>query len=293
MIQELNIDNDNKKIDVILMNPPYSKNKVGDEFYKHFIYKVREISKNSIIIHPSGIFDSVSNSTKEKKLYNNSNVEVEYINSKVFDANIRGNIIISSFLDKPQNMITVINDKIIKKYNSLDEIRFENSEYLEKFESKLKDFLQETQITLGEKINFGPRYSGFTRRDLIKTELNTDNLYVIIYKPNASFNGILYKSIHDKEPIKFDKQILNGSATCFVEFNKNESDLARNFIKYTKTDFIKLCCLVSKYIVGKKIKYLSVPWLDFSKSYTDEELFNMIGMEYDKEEINNILKDKI
>ena len=37
-------------------------------------------------------------------------------------------------------------------------------------------------------------------------------------------------------------------------------------------------------------RYKYYPWLDFSKSHTDEELFNMIGMEYNKEEINKILK---
>ena len=37
------------------------------------------------------------------------------------------------------------------------------------------------------------------------------------------------------------------------------------------------------------LKYDFVPWLDFSKSYTDEKLFNMIGMKYDKSEINKIL----
>ena len=41
------------------------------------------------------------------------------------------------------------------------------------------------------------------------------------------------------------------------------------------------------------LRFDFVPWLDFSKSYTDEELFNMIDMEYNKEEINNILKDNI
>ena len=31
------------------------------------------------------------------------------------------------------------------------------------------------------------------------------------------------------------------------------------------------------------------PYSDFSKSYANEELFNMIGMKYDKSEINKIL----
>ena len=39
------------------------------------------------------------------------------------------------------------------------------------------------------------------------------------------------------------------------------------------------------------LRYDFIPWLDFSKSDTDEELFNMIGMEYNKEEINNILNE--
>ena len=38
-------------------------------------------------------------------------------------------------------------------------------------------------------------------------------------------------------------------------------------------------------------QYKYFPYLDFSKSYTNEELFNIIGMKYNKEEINKILNN--
>lgn len=37
-------------------------------------------------------------------------------------------------------------------------------------------------------------------------------------------------------------------------------------------------------------RYDYFPYLDFSKSYTNEELFEMIGMKYNKEEINKVFK---
>ena len=40
-------------------------------------------------------------------------------------------------------------------------------------------------------------------------------------------------------------------------------------------------------------KYKYFPYLDFSKVYNTEDLFKLIGMEYNKEEIDNILKDNI
>lgn len=70
---------------------------------------------------------------------------------------------------------------------------------------------------------------------------------------------------------------------------KNEEE-GKNAIHYLMSDFARLCCYVSRETIGR-FGYQFLPALDFSKSYTEEELFNMIGMEYNKEEIDKILPD--
>lgn len=41
--------------------------------------------------------------------------------------------------------------------------------------------------------------------------------------------------------------------------------------------------------IGGVNRYTIVPWLNFSKKYTEDDLFNLIGMNYDKKEVNKIL----
>ena len=78
---------------------------------------------------------------------------------------------------------------------------------------------------------------------------------------------------------------------CYVEFDKSEKNKAENFLNYLDSDLVKLCIKFSTLSNIQNInRYTIIPWLDFSKSYTDEELFEMIGMKYDKEEIDKILK---
>lgn len=53
---------------------------------------------------------------------------------------------------------------------------------------------------------------------------------------------------------------------------------AENFIDYLKTDFARLCLYVNKF--GLHIDSYNmgaIPWLDFTKKWTDDELFGMIG----------------
>lgn len=281
------------KFDFVLMNPPYSSHKIGDEFYKKFIFRCHEVADTVIVVHPSSIFDSHTSNKKEKALYNTNATEVEYIDPKLFDAGIRGNIIISKIGTGGHN-ITVIKDGKTKMYGNISEIRFEESPYLEEFENKLRAYLEKHPDTIGNHLHFGPNYTGFTRRDLILTDLPKDNLYVFIYKPNASYDTmrLLYDTVHrDKKPIGYDEKQLYKTTTAFVMFGKDEAIEAENFIKYTKTSFLKLCNIVSRYIVGNKIKYLAYPWMDFTQEWDDEKLFAEIGMQYNVTEVDKTIKE--
>ena len=80
MIQQLlNMNNNNKKIDFILMNPPYSNK---EQFLDmNFVNKVNEISKMQIVIHPAKKWVSNTNIGK-------SNAESKHLKSiEIIDAN--------------------------------------------------------------------------------------------------------------------------------------------------------------------------------------------------------------
>ena len=65
MIQQLLNMNNNKKIDFILMNPPYGSDKTGDRYlHFKFVDKILEICDKSIIIMPFRMI------TASNKLYN-------------------------------------------------------------------------------------------------------------------------------------------------------------------------------------------------------------------------------
>ena len=86
----LNIDNNSKKIDVILMNPPYD-NKLHVKFLKH----VCELGNNIISIQPAGwlirLYKKTLNNVDSKlfKLFNEVETKVELIEgNNFFDAAI-------------------------------------------------------------------------------------------------------------------------------------------------------------------------------------------------------------
>ena len=79
----------------------------------------------------------------------------------------------------------------------------------------------------------------------------------------------------------------------YIKLNKNEYEKSINICSYLKTDFCKLLLRLRGRYYHSYLKFDFVPWLDFSKEWTDEELFKIIGMKYDKEEIDKILKNNV
>ena len=122
---------------------------------------------------------------------------------------------------------------------------------------------------------------------------NKDSLFIYIYKINASFTGILYKSLTYNNAVEYNESTFAKGSLLYIELNKNDYKKSENICSYLKTDFCKLITNLAGEYFHPYLRYDFIPWLDFSKSYTDEELFKIIGMEYNKEEIDNILKDNI
>lgn len=298
-------ENGGKKFDVVLMNPPYSKVNPGDGLYIDFLNKCIEISDVLISINPDpailshnkGNYSS-KNKIKELREYvNKLHPSVEQIEN-LFDAGIKSNIIICKFDNNniPEKIHVKFKNGHEDYFDKQEDIKTIQSKYFEDFYLKLKEYLNINTDNIYDHISVGPGYVKTIKKMQIKrikdiNNIDKNKLYVFLYSPDASFNGTIYKSINKAySGVEFDEKYFNKN-NLFVTFNKNEQKQSSNFCSYMMTDFIKLIKKLTIAYIHDYDIYDYMPWLDFSKSYTDEELFEMIGMKYNKEEINKILNE--
>ena len=120
--------NNGKKFDIILMNPPYGNRKYGDEFLHHkMTEKCLELSDNVICIMPAKLctYDTSKDKNRKhfKEVYDNRLVEVEIVNSSVFQDTAMMNVGIHVFNKDNHNNIKIIDiDKNEKSIKSLLDI---------------------------------------------------------------------------------------------------------------------------------------------------------------------------
>ena len=311
--------NNGKKFDICLQNPPYSGKRYGDGLYIDFINKSLEISDKLISINPLGLLITKG---KGGALKNKSNKitsyidefkpEIEVINN-IFDAGIKSDICIISFINK-NNQITIKKNNKIYKFDNFDDIDF-SSNYLKEFKSKLFKFMigedikeyihlkypkiytksQEIKIkhdNIYNHLNFNGGEPYAKMNAILNKNPNKDSLFIYLYKINAAFEGILYKSLTYDNAIKYDENVFKKGSLLYITLNKNELEKSKHICNYLKSNFCKLICKMGGVYFHGYLKYDFIPWLDFSKNWTDEELFDMIGMKYNKEEIDKILNDK-
>lgn len=69
------------------------------------------------------------------------------------------------------------------------------------------------------------------------------------------------------------------SQSYLVICPSNDKVVAKNTLSYLKTKFVRF--LILQTLVGMNISiknFIFVPWLDFSKPWTDEELYKKYGL---------------
>ena len=308
-----------KRFSCCVMNPPYAGKNPGDSIYIDFINNCLEISDKLVVVSPLTGFlghnEHGSAAGKNVKLHNlmdEYKPSIEEVKNE-FDAGIKGKVGISVF-DKSN-----IPEKIKIKYLTGHEIKVDeqiniidnNSEYLNRFKGKLFKFMIGENINQFINLKHPLIYVGRDKSNIIKFKhdnlynhiyygkngeglakftckieknIDKDKLYIFLMKANASFNYYTYKQTRNcgipYEESWFEKSL------CYIKCDSLEE--SKNICEYLNTDFCALILKLRAYFHGY-LKYDFVPWLDFSKSYTDEKLFNMIGMKYDKSEINKIL----
>ena len=310
--------NNGKKFDIILMNPPYSKDRFGDGLYVDFLNKCIDISDKVISVNPlnmlisHGIGGALKNkTTKIVKYINEYKPKIEVINKSLFDAGIKGDLCIISFNGNNENII-INKDSKTYKFKEHKDINF-TSDYVKLFKSKLfkymigedindyihlkypKIYTENKEIKIKHdnlynhlKFNGGEPYAKMNA--ILDKNPNKDSLFIYIYKINASFAGILYKSLTYNNAVEYNESTFVKGSLLYIELNKNDYKKSENICSYLKTDFCKLITNLAGEYFHPYLRYDFIPWLDFSKSYNDEELFKMIGIEYNKEEINKVFQ---
>ena len=320
--------NNMKKWDVCLMNPPFSGVNTGDGLYIDFINKCVDISNCVVSLSPvMGYITHIVNNPVKKIIDLHHNIDKYKPNIEIIDNTFNGVVLknndlcIATFDKNNVNRTIQIKTKENKilEFNEQQEININDNEYLTLFFNKLSKYmfgkmyhgfinLKYPLIYINDKHNtltfikdnvFNHMNATNTKKDeglkkanaIKEKQIDKNKIYLFFYKLNTSFTQeCLYKFSNNKavpyKPEYFEKIAL------YIKFDNNIVGLKKSeyLCSYLHTDFVKLIfkCAGEKY--HQYLKYDFIPWLDFSKNYTSIELFNMIGMEYDENEINKILE---
>lgn len=301
--EEILKENNGKKFDIVLMNPPYDGG-LGERFFK----KILQISNISITIQPTTwLFGKKQNKNITNEL-KDKYCDITIINPKDFDA---------GFLSKVSiNYIDNIKDKDIILHNELTnkEYKYENIEdiselSLDELLSKFNDIV----ISLYENDNL-ENHSIITFINNNKEKLINQNLYLVRYSgirghgmsSNNELNPDFYTIISNNKKEQQEKVLLttndlkdeNRKANFVFAFKSKDEQL--NLLNYLQTDFCRACLATIKnnqHLDRGELK--RIPWFDFSDDHfsktpkeIDDWLFKKYNISNDiRKHIEEILPD--
>jgi len=293
--------NNGKKFDVCLMNPPYDHG-LGDKFLQKTIKTAKKVISVQPINFILGNKKNVNLIERLKNLY--VSIEKNEHIQKIFltvGATIGGDTSIL-YIDSTKNKSFLINDKEIDA-TKIDDIRhYSGDKLIEKFNNLIKE--------LYKKDNIVNHYKNFEAN-----EYSDDNDYCIkIPKIRGhKYNGLdsdFYTIISNSDKFvnentigKFiDLKTTKGKRSSFSYYIpfKTEKELS-NFINYLKTDF----CRAALYLLKTSPNVTSgricrcIPWFDFTDSHfskspkeIDDWLFKKYNISDDiRKHIEEILPD--
>ncbi len=265
------------KFDVVVGNPPYLKG----AHLKFLKLALRSSNKYVLFIQPATwLINEKPNQRNgiEKELreeIQDYDVRIDLHNGKTLfpDLHIGSYLSILSINKKGQNNILVhdhINGTSHSYKKILDVSKYGNSSVYISLKNKILSFGDNIDNHRKEKIkNFVINIAeirGHTSRD-----------------PNKIFENDFYTLLPEDRKIETKK-------THPIYFSFEEEYQAKNFLNYLKTNFVRFCLSIYK-INTQLIKgeIAAIPWLDFSKEWTDEKLY--IYFNLSKDEIEFIEKN--
>lgn len=290
MIPEQNILNMNEvkkmKFDFIVANPPYDSLKALHQQFFNLAFSLLADDGAMVFIQPANPYLNKKETRRKtaelemQEIIKNHVVSVDIKNEDVFE-----NAVIGSKL-----AITVATKK--KKSAKFNVVYPNNSRFLCGLEDMNQMFLSpEIYHSLKSKVmRLCEKYN--TVYSASKCDGDKAMLPKVRGNPGKKDFNTFIPDRNEREKIRNKRNSYNyGSHDFGVKLN--DPSHLENFYGYLETDFARFCLALSKMdinLTGGELK--TVPFLDFSKNYTDDELFSMAGFnEQEIQVIRNIIPD--
>jgi site-specific DNA-methyltransferase (adenine-specific) len=190
------------------------------------------------------------------------------------------------------NLINLLNESV---FTIIEKIKYTknisnmyNSKDFFRIKTNDKNFIDDnSQDNLKCFVSKQKGYIKYYPKNKLKSLNKIDKIKIAL--PSASGKGGMNENFYNRI------ELLNSNEICsesFIFFNFDNIKIANNFKEYLKTDFVSFLVRLRKikqHITSDIFKF--VPELDFSNSWTDEELYKYFN--FTSNEINlieNIIK---
>lgn len=282
-------ENNNKKFDILISNPPYD-----NRLHEHFLAKYVDLADKIISIQPLSWLLKKKQNINITKYVDDSYTDIEIIEKNKYfkDAHIPGTLSINLIDLKNTNKEIKYNGK---KYKKCEEIKlFSDDKYLVEFNSLTqppKDNLNlHVKSTKYEYYEPNPNEEWWCIK-VSKIQSNTGDSFYSIISSNNSFihNKANYGQYKDIKKIPNQKG--NYEFMYFAFNTKNELD---NFINYIKTDFVRTCLMLTKHNGNMHRGCMkSIPWFDFSDEHFNKSPREIDDWLFDKYKISDEIRKHI
>lgn len=288
------------KFDICVMNPPYDDGSNGTQFYVKFINECINLMNKGVFITPDNAF--FSKRKKNKKFIENINKYKPQITTYKwedisFDCAPNSIACISCWnIDKP-NEVILVNDKL--KFDKQENMINTSSEYLIEFGNKVKSYFKNHKsiydVCIANPKN--TQYFDPTGRAKVIDNPNKNLYYTVFPYCIAAHLTTFYVEQYSDKLWYGPARILVGFETQREAENlyKTIHRTSINGEKIRKGDLNTFFTLILKCVESGMFasvdKYKYFPYLNFNKFYTTKELFDIMDIEYDENEIDKILNE--
>ena len=312
----------NMKFDVIISNPPYQLNDGGNgasakPIYQEFVERAKRLKPNYLaMIIPSRWFNGGKGLDKFRAdMLNDSHITnlVDYQNAKdCFPGVSLGGGVCYFLWEKNRSsdcqITNIVNGRSVTVTRKLNEypvfIRYNDSiDIIEKVHSKLESSITK-YMSSRNPYGLATNERGGTSKGKASVTLYSSNGTGTVYR-SAITQGTdsidKYKvmisrvtSEHAGEPDKLgmykviaNMRILAPNEVCtdsyIIAYPNEELALVQNFYNYLRTKFVRFLILQSLSSINlSKNSYTFVPVLDFTRAWTDEDLYAKYGLTDDE-----------
>ena len=278
-------ENKNKmKFDIIIGNPPYQlgKNKV---LYRSFVKKSLELSKQIVAMVTPASWNSAGMTPYKRTILNNGLVYYNYLGTKTFkDSQNDVCAFICNKNDKTGNLLVKLESEEhiisgVKIHGIIPHKASKSSSILSKLSTAngMNDYYIRGKINPEDSAPGLEKCivrNGFEGKPAEELLIDRPSLGKGKHKVIIAYNS----SIGNLGPAKYiDPSYSIGYAVAFFEFDTvNE---CTNFISYLNSKIVKFCIKNLKTsIQNAKNTFEKIPKLDFTRPWTDLELYTYFGL---------------